>query len=113
MPPSLDRCREPSREEVREWPGRPCHYVSGDDGRRPARRRRARPALGLASDDLNATLLAWPTGESTPEHVNAERDVLVVVLEGSGAVEVDGETLPVRAGSCVLVAKGSRRRIAA
>ena len=40
------------------------------------------PLWGMASEELNATLLAWPAGHEVPEHVNAERDVLVVVLVG-------------------------------
>jgi quercetin dioxygenase-like cupin family protein len=71
------------------------------------------PLWGIASEDLNATLLAWPAGEGTPEHVNDERDVLVVVLDGGGTVEVDEAPLSVRAGSLVLVVKGRRRRIVA
>jgi quercetin dioxygenase-like cupin family protein len=71
------------------------------------------PLWGTASDDLNATLLAWPAGAGTPEHVNDERDVLVVVIEGGGSLEVDGEELAVGAGDAVLVPKGSRRRASA
>ncbi len=44
------------------------------------------PAWGAASDDLNATLLVWGPGEGPPEHVNEERDVLMVVVAGSVAV---------------------------
>ena len=47
-------------------------------------------AWGLASHDLNATLLVWPADHQVPEHVNADLDVLVVVLEGSGVAVVDG-----------------------
>jgi len=71
------------------------------------------PVWGLESDELNATLLAWPAGEGTPEHVNAERDVLVLVVEGSGEFELDGERAQLRAGQLVVVPKGARRRIAA
>lgn len=71
------------------------------------------PLWGTASDDLNATLLAWPSGEGTPEHVNDSCDVLVVVLAGEGVIELDGETLPLATGTCALVEKGRRRRIAA
>ena len=71
------------------------------------------PLWGTASDDLNATLLAWPPGEATPEHVNESRDVLVVVLAGDGVIEIDGEPLAVRAGTCALVEKGRRRRLTA
>jgi hypothetical protein len=41
------------------------------------------PIWGAESQDLNATLLTWRAGSGSPEHVNAERDVLVVVLDGS------------------------------
>jgi quercetin dioxygenase-like cupin family protein len=71
------------------------------------------PVWGAESGDLNATLLSWPAGEANPEHVNDERDVLLVVVEGDGAIEVDGEPLLVAAGDAVLVAKGLRRRVVA
>lgn len=71
------------------------------------------PLWGTASADLNATLLAWPAGAGTPEHVNAERDVLVVGVAGSGTLTVDGEAHACGAGTATLVAKGSTRRIGA
>ena len=71
------------------------------------------PVWGTESDDLNATLLAWPAGEANPEHVNAERDVLVVVVSGSGSLEVDGEAHDLAAGDAVVVPKGASRRLAA
>jgi quercetin dioxygenase-like cupin family protein len=45
----------------------------------------------MASSDLNATLLAWPAGHELEEHTNAERDVLLVVLEGGGTARIDGQ----------------------
>ena len=71
------------------------------------------PVWGTASEDLNATLLAWPPGSGTPEQVNEERDVLLVVLAGSGTLELDGEGHAVAAGHAVLVAKGRRFRVVA
>ena len=71
------------------------------------------PVWGTESDDLNATLLAWPAGEANPEHVNAERDVLIVVVSGSGSLEVDGEAHDLAAGDAVVVPKGASRRLAA
>jgi quercetin dioxygenase-like cupin family protein len=71
------------------------------------------PVWGTESDDLNATLLAWPAGEANPEHVNAERDVLLVVVSGSGSLDVDGETHELDAGDAVVVPKGASRRLAA
>lgn len=71
------------------------------------------PLWGMASDDLNATLLAWPPGRGVAEHVNEERDVLVVVLGGGGAITIDGEPVQVDAPCACLIPKGSRRAIAA
>lgn len=71
------------------------------------------PLWGTASDDLNATLLAWPPGEGTPEHVNEQRDVLLVVLAGGGTLTVDGQPRELRPGSAGVVPKGVARRIEA
>jgi quercetin dioxygenase-like cupin family protein len=71
------------------------------------------PVWGAASEDLNATLLVWQAGGGTPEHVNDERDVLVVVLAGSAVVSVRGRTESVGAGRALIIPKGARRRITA
>lgn len=42
------------------------------------------PLWGDATEDLNLPLLAWPAGERPAEHVNDERDVVIVVTEGAG-----------------------------
>jgi quercetin dioxygenase-like cupin family protein len=62
---------------------------------------------------LNATLLAWPAGEGPPEHVNVERDVLYVVLDGGGDLILDGEARELRAGDALIVDKGSSRALVA
>jgi quercetin dioxygenase-like cupin family protein/iron-sulfur cluster repair protein YtfE (RIC family) len=71
------------------------------------------PLWGTATEDLNATLLAWPPGHETPEHQNDERDVLLVVLGGGGRLVLDGDERVLEAGSVVVVPKGLRRRVAA
>ena len=71
------------------------------------------PLWGLASDDLNATLLAWSPGHAIPEHVNEERDVLLVVLGGGGTAHVDGTPHAVGAGQALLIEKGAARSIVA
>lgn len=71
------------------------------------------PLWGLASDDLNATLLAWREGRGPDEHVNAERDVLIFVVEGSATVMLDGERNELHAGRGLIIEKGHRRSIAA
>ena len=65
------------------------------------------------SEDLNATVLAWPPGAGPSEHTNRERDILLVVLAGSATVTVNCEAQPVEAGQAITVGKGSARRIAA
>jgi len=71
------------------------------------------PIWSLAGGDLNATLLAWPPGERLPEHVNAELDVLLVVIEGDGTAVVDGERHGLAAGHALLIEKGTSRSIQA
>ena len=71
------------------------------------------PVWGEASEDLNATLLTWAEGAGTPEHVNDERDVLIFVVDGSAAVEIDGDARELAPGDRLIVTKGSRRRITA
>jgi mannose-6-phosphate isomerase-like protein (cupin superfamily) len=71
------------------------------------------PLWGMASTDLNATLLAWPPGHGVDPHVNAELDVLVVVLDGTGSVIIDGEAHPLAPGSAILIPRATRRAITA
>ena len=71
------------------------------------------PLWGMASHDLNATLLSWPPGHELVEHVNAHLDVLVIVLGGGGSAIIDGEAHELTAGSAILIARGARRRITA
>lgn len=69
------------------------------------------PLWGMASADLNATLLAWPPGHEVAEHVNGELDVLVIVVEGRGSAIIDGEVHELSAGKALLIPRGARRRI--
>jgi quercetin dioxygenase-like cupin family protein len=71
------------------------------------------PVWGAASEDLNATLLAWDAGDGPAEHVNAERDVLYVVIDGAATLTVDGEQHELAAGEATIVAKGTRRALVA
>jgi len=71
------------------------------------------PAWGTASEELNATLLVWRAGEGQPEHVNASRDVAVVVLAGSGTISVDGTEHELAAGTLAIVPRGAVRSIVA
>lgn len=71
------------------------------------------PLWGMASADLNATLLAWPPEHVVDEHINAELDVLLIVLSGHGSAIIDGETHDLATGSAILLPRGALRRIQA
>jgi quercetin dioxygenase-like cupin family protein len=71
------------------------------------------PAWGTESEELNATLLYWRAGEGPPDHVNAELDVLVVVLAGSAIVSTDEDERELAVGEATIIAKGRRRKISA
>ena len=71
------------------------------------------PVWGIDSEDLNATLLQWGPGRGPAEHVNEERDVLVVVVEGSAAVTLDGDERLLVPGEALIVGKGQRRAVVA
>jgi hemerythrin-like domain-containing protein/quercetin dioxygenase-like cupin family protein len=71
------------------------------------------PVWGAESEELNATLLYWQAGEGPTEHVNVERDVLVVVLAGSVIVSTDEDEHELAAGEATIIGKGRRRKISA
>lgn len=71
------------------------------------------PVWGIASEDLNATLLSWRPGDGVAGHVNAERDVLVLVTEGSGIVTIDGQQHTVHPHCALLIRKHAHRRLVA
>ena len=71
------------------------------------------PAWGTATEELNATLLVWKAGEGQPPHVNDERDVILVVLQGTGTVSIDNDANPAQAGTLLVIPRGSAREIVA
>ena len=71
------------------------------------------PIWSLASADLNLNLLRFTAGDGVPEHVNAEVDVVGLVIAGTGVVEIDGRAEAVRSGCLFFMPKGARRAIRA
>lgn len=71
------------------------------------------PLWGVASHELNATLLAWPPGHALAEHTNSELEVLMVVLEGGGVAVVDGQEHALTPGSLLLIGRGCSRAVRA
>lgn len=71
------------------------------------------PLWGAATEDLNATFLAWEPGHRVAEHVNDERDVLLVVVSGGGVLALDDEETTLRSGHAIVIPKGTRRSVVA
>jgi quercetin dioxygenase-like cupin family protein len=71
------------------------------------------PLWGMASAELNATLLAWPPGHEVVEDAASVLDVLLVVLEGGGTARVDDREHELVPGSALLMERGRTRAIRA
>jgi quercetin dioxygenase-like cupin family protein len=73
----------------------------------------AGPLWGMQSEELNATLLAWPPGGGVEQHVNDALEVLMIVLDGSARVTLDGSEHQLAAGHLLLVPRGCARSVTA
>ena len=71
------------------------------------------PIWATETEDLDCTILQWNDGYEISAHVNDEVDVVMTVLQGSGSIEIDGVTLPLRAGVVVVITKGKTRKLIA
>jgi quercetin dioxygenase-like cupin family protein len=71
------------------------------------------PLWGMASAELNATLLVWPPGHEVVEETPSALDVLVIVLEGGATAKVDDLEHGLVPGSALLVKRGRTRMIRA
>lgn len=70
-----------------------------------------KPAWSQRTDDLSVNLIVLAAGGDIPEHTNAEVDVLLIGIDGEGAVEVEREPGSMRAGQAMIIPKGTRRSI--
>lgn len=71
------------------------------------------PQWGTATNDLNGTLLSWNDGQEIAAHVNNEVDVIMVVVEGTGTLFLDGVRHEIRGGMAAVIPKGVERAIIA
>jgi quercetin dioxygenase-like cupin family protein len=71
------------------------------------------PLWGMQSDELNATLLVWPPGGGVAEHTNDQLEVVMVVLEGSARVRLDGSEHQLEANQLLVISRGRARAITA
>ncbi len=71
------------------------------------------PVWSLSSPDLNVNLLRFSAGDGVAPHVNAEVDVIGLVVAGEGVLALNGHEEPLRAGMLFFVPKGAERAIRA
>ena len=69
------------------------------------------PQWATESDDLDVTFLTWEEGRRIEPHINGEVDVVLIGIEGSGVVAVDGEERAMRPGVVLLIPRGCERAI--
>jgi quercetin dioxygenase-like cupin family protein len=67
----------------------------------------------LASADLNLNLVRFAAGDGVAPHVNAEVDVVGVVIAGEGLLELDGREERLLPGTLFFIPKGARRGLRA
>ncbi|WP_231512193.1 cupin domain-containing protein [Paucibacter sp. KBW04] len=67
----------------------------------------ARLAGGTAARKLGASIdVIAPGMRACPYHLHRAQEEMFVILEGSGSLRVDGETLPLKAGDVVFIPPG-------
>lgn len=68
---------------------------------------------GLATEDLNVNLVTWPAGDGVASHTNSEVDVLIVVIDGVLAVDIDGDVRMVCDAQAIVIPRGTTRSLTA
>lgn len=71
----------------------------------------ARIPWSVSSTQLNVNLVVLDETESIPAHRNAEVDVFVICLSGSGDLIIDGDAHALEPGSAVLIPSGREREV--
>lgn len=69
------------------------------------------PQWAHESEDLDMTLLSWGNGKRIEAHVNNEVDAVLLGVEGSGVVTVNGEDHALSPGVLLLIPKSCERAI--
>ena len=75
-----------------------------------------RELLGLPTAPVRNQSLAEATlepGQATQRHYHAETEEIYYLVEGSGEMEVDGDSRPVSSGDAILIPPGARHQITA
>ena len=93
----VDRRAAPGASVEQRWRTPTTHESNG-------------PIWGAESEELNATLLSWRPGTGPQEHINGERDVLIVVLAGSATLKHGGRRARARRRRGRRSSRRARRR---
>jgi uncharacterized protein (DUF2249 family) len=88
----------------------PGATVAGDTGADPTR---VTWKLRMRERDLDSNIIALNPDEVIEAHAGPDVDVLIHVLDGSGQLETERDSLTLRAGSLLWLPRRSRRRFAA
>jgi quercetin dioxygenase-like cupin family protein len=70
------------------------------------------PVWGIATEELNATLLAWPPAHRVDPHRNDVCDVVFALLSGSVTLTVDEASHELFAGDVAVIPRGAVRAVA-
>jgi quercetin dioxygenase-like cupin family protein len=72
--------------------------------------RRVRKRL-VMSERIEMEMVCYEPGQNTAEHHHVGQDEIFHILEGEGTFVVDGETVPVSAGSVIYVPAESKHAV--
>ncbi|MHA1538038.1 MAG: cupin domain-containing protein [Alphaproteobacteria bacterium] len=65
----------------------------------------------IMADQIESELVYYAPGQATVEHHHVGQDEIFFIVEGSGAITVDGETTRVCAGSMVFAPAESKHSV--
>ena len=65
----------------------------------------------LGSDRLVAEMVCYEPGQATPEHAHPKQDEIFYVVEGTGTMIVNGEEIPLKPTSLILVKARERHGV--
>ncbi|HLT18226.1 MAG TPA: hypothetical protein VKZ96_02130 [Thermomicrobiales bacterium] len=68
-----------------------------------------RIAWSTTTEDLNVNLIVLRDGEAIEAHRNAEVDVLVVGIDGTGEVVIDGVARRITPDTAIVIPRGAER----
>lgn len=111
-----------AREKMTQPPSQPTPNIPEPQAERldlaarlaeAATNQRAGAIGSLVGADLNVNLVRLAADEYLEAHINAEVDVLLVGVAGTGVVELANGDQPLAAGVALYVPKGARRAIRA